>query len=137
MTEYEMGELLHNSFDTLWESSQMYFTLVSAYLVVAYLVGDKLTRKQYWIINVLYFLWVFGLIQTQFVSGIGAIRLAANIADQGNILVGQYANGFLMEFGIFSFTVVMICGVFASLFFMWTIRHPKESSSISNKGESV
>jgi hypothetical protein len=127
MTEYEMGELLHNSFDTLWESSQMYFTLVSAYLVVAYLVGNKLTRKQYWIINTLYLFWVFGVIQTQFVAGIGAIKLAGNIANQGKILMGQYANGIVMEFGIFSFTVVMICGVFASLYFMWTVRHPNAS----------
>ncbi|TDG12855.1 hypothetical protein E2F43_14950 [Seongchinamella unica] len=124
MTEYEMGELLHNQFDTLWESSQMYFTLVSAYLVVAYLVGDKLTRKQYSIVTTLYLFWVYGVIQTQCVSGIGAIRLAEIISGKEGILL-QYSHGFLMEFGIFGFTVVMVCGVFASLYFMWTVRHPK------------
>jgi hypothetical protein len=42
MTEYELGEMLYNTYDGLWQGSQMYFTLFSAYLVIAYLVGTKL-----------------------------------------------------------------------------------------------
>ena len=44
MTEYELGEMLYNTYDGLWQGSQMYFTLFSAYLVIAYLVGTKLNR---------------------------------------------------------------------------------------------
>jgi hypothetical protein len=125
MTEYEMGELLNNSFDTLWETSQMYFTLVSAYLVVAYLVGEKLTRTQCRIITVLYLFWVAGVIQTQLFSGIGALRLAGIIAETGTVLIGRYGDGLAMKIGIYSFSIVMICGVLASLYFMWTVRHSK------------
>ena len=124
MTEYEMGELLYNTYDTLWESSQMYFTLVSAYLVVAYLVGAKLTRPQYMVITVLYLFWAAGVIQTQIFTGIGSLRLAKYIASNGEVLVGQYGAGTAMQIGIYGFTAVMVCGVFASLYFMWSIRHP-------------
>jgi len=120
-----MGELLNNSFDTLWETSQMYFTLVSAYLVVAYLVGEKLTRTQCRIITVLYLFWVAGVIQTQLFSGIGALRLAGIIAETGTVLIGRYGDGLAMKIGIYSFSIVMICGVLASLYFMWTVRHSK------------
>ena len=125
MTEYEMAELLHNNYGTLWETSQMYFTLVSAYLVVAYLVGSRLSRGQYVIINFLYLFWVAGVIQTQFFTGIGTLRIARILASGEGVVIGQFGTGAAMKFGIYSFTIVMVCGVFASLYFMWNVRHPK------------
>jgi len=123
MTEYEMGELLYNTYDTLWETSQMYFTLVSAYLVVAWLVGDKLTRGQYFIVTALYLFWAMGIIQTQIFTGLGTIRLASRIASQSDLLLIDYGSGAAMFAGIYGFTAVMVCGVVASLYFMWSIRH--------------
>lgn len=125
MTEYEMGELLYNTYDTLWETSQMYFTLVSAYLVVAWLVGKKLTRGQYVIVTALYLFWVAGIIQTQVFTGLSTLQLASSIASQGDLLLKGYGSGTPMIIGIYSFTVVMVCGVFASLYFMWSVRHQK------------
>ena len=125
MTEYEMGELLYNTYDTLWETSQMYFTLVSAYLVVAWLVGIKLTRGQYVIVTALYLFWVAGIIQTQVFTGLSTVNLASSIASQDGVLMREYGSGAAMFIGIYSFTVVMVCGVFASLYFMWSIRHPR------------
>lgn len=124
MTEYEMGELLYNTYDTLWETSQMYFTLVSAYLVVAWLVGTKLTRGQYVIVTALYLFWVVGIIQTQVFTGLSTVNLAASLASNHGILMREYGSGAAMLIGIYSFTLVMVCGVFASLYFMWSIRHP-------------
>lgn len=125
MTEYEMGELLYNTYDTLWETSQMYFTLVSAYLVVAWLVGTKLTRGQYVIVTALYLFWVAGIIQTQVFTGMSTVNLASSIASQNSVLLREYGSGAAMFIGIYSFTVVMVGGVLASLYFMWSIRHPK------------
>jgi hypothetical protein len=125
MTEYEMGELLYNTYDTLWETSQMYFTLVSAYLAVAWLVGTKLTRVQYVIVTALYLFWVAGIIQTQVFTGISTLNLASSIASQGEQLLRGYGTGSAMVIGIYSFTIVMVCGVFASLYFMWSVRHNK------------
>lgn len=127
MTEYEMGELLYNTYDTLWETSQMYFTLVSAYLVVAWLVGRKLTQGQYLIVTALYLFWVAGIIQTQVFTGLSTLQLASSITSQGDFLLKGYGSGTPMIIGIYSFTVVMVCGVFASLYFMWSIRHQKTS----------
>ena len=52
MTEYELGEMLYNTYENLWNSAQMYFTLVSAYLITGYLVGAKLTTQQNKIVTV-------------------------------------------------------------------------------------
>jgi hypothetical protein len=123
MTEYELYEVLHNSFDTLWESSQMYFTLVSAYLVVAYLVGDKLTGKQNVIVTTLYIVWIVGVINTQITSGTGAIRISKAISLLDTVSYERLTIEPLV-FGVYTFTAVMIGGVFASLYFMWTVRHP-------------
>ncbi len=125
MTEYEMGELLYNTYDTLWETSQMYFTLVSAYLVVAWLVGTKLTRGQYVIVTALYLFWAAGIIQTQVFTGWSTVNLASKIASQEGVLLREFGSGAAMFIGIYSFTAVMVCGVFASLYFMWGIRHPR------------
>ena len=127
MTEYKMGELLYNTYDTLCETAQMYFTLVSAYLVVAWLVGKKLTQGQYLIVTALYLFWVAGIIQTQVFTGLSTLQLASSITSQGVFLLKGYGSGTPMIIGIYSFTVVMVCGVFASLYFMWSIRHQKTS----------
>ena len=64
MTEYELFELLQGSYEKMNVDTTIYFTLVSAYLVVAFLVGSNLTRIQLFIINTLYILWTLGTINT-------------------------------------------------------------------------
>ena len=46
MPEYELFELLQGSYEQMNVDATIYFTLVSAYLVVAFLVGSSLTRIQ-------------------------------------------------------------------------------------------
>jgi hypothetical protein len=125
MTEYEITEVLYSQYDTLWEASQMYFTLVSAYLIVAYLVGEKLNLSQHFIVTALYVVWAAGLIQTQVTTGLGALRVAGIIESQREYLLGAAGDNLALRLGIFSFTVVMILGLAASLYFMWSIRRPK------------
>jgi hypothetical protein len=124
MSEYELGEILYNSYGSLWEGSQMYFTLVSAYLVVSYLVGHQLTRVQNIIITSLYLVWIIGIVDAQRTESIINLGLINELQHRDSIVMpAQIATA--ADFGLYSFIAVQIAGVLASLYFMWTVRHPK------------
>ena len=57
MTEYEIIDLLQQRYSELGTLSTQFFTLVSAYVITAYLVGSKLTRLQLYIVSTLYVIW--------------------------------------------------------------------------------
>ena len=122
MTEYELGELLHNNYEGLWQAAQMYFTLVSAYIIVAYLVGAKLSRVQNSIITGLYLVWMVGLIVAQHATSTQTMRVSNELVTMGSALLSEaaYAESML---GVFSFIVVQVLGVMASLWFMLSVRH--------------
>ena len=124
MTEFELGEILHNNYDGLWQGAQMYFTLVSAYLVVAYLIGDKLTRGQNTIVTGLYVVWVAGVILGQYSTSAQMMIVSQELLSIGSkILPDAIRNP--TQVGVYSFLVVQFLGVVASLYFMWTVRHPR------------
>ena len=124
MTEYELGELLHNNYDGLWQSAQMYFTLVSAYIVVAYLVGQKLTRVQIGIITGLYLVWVIGITQAHYSTSVQMIQVSDSLLAIGSDILPRAVRD-QTRAGVYSFALVQVLGIIASLYFMWSVRHPK------------
>ncbi len=124
MTEFELGEMLHNNYEGLWQAAQMYFTLVSAYLVVAYLIGAKLGKGQNAVITGLYLVWIAGVIQAQYTTSTQTMRISDQLLSMGSTIL-PYAAKSQTQAGIYSFIVVQVLGVVASLWFMWSVRHPK------------
>ena len=124
MTEYELGELLHNNYEGLWQGAQMYFTLVSAYLIVVYLIGFRLSRVQISIITGLYLVWMAGVILAQHATSLQTMHVSNELLAQGSSLLPQAAYT-ESQAGVFSFLVVQVLGIAASLWFMWSVRHPK------------
>jgi hypothetical protein len=124
MTEYELGEMLYNTYDGLWQGSQMYFTLVSAYLIVAYLVGAKLNRTQNAIVTGLYCVWTIGIIQSQYSTSIQMIGITGQLLSSNASFLPTDV-GAQTQAGVYSFLVVQMLGLLASLYFMWSVRHPK------------
>ena len=60
MTEYELLDIAI-SFQDISTSHVMNFsTVLFAYLICAYLVGDRLSRIQYWVVNTIYTAFSFG-----------------------------------------------------------------------------
>ena len=120
MTEVDLMELLMDWFTQISSDADRYFMLISAYLLVAYLAGDKLTRLQLTIVNTLYVLWttgiVFGTFSALEATTLIEVKLAEVNSDFG--VGGSAAN-------LYNFIAVQIGGVLASLFFMWSVRHPK------------
>lgn len=124
MSEYELGEMLYNSCGSIWEGSQMYFTLVSAYLVVSYLVGHQLTRVQNIIVTLLYLVWVISIVDAQRTESMVNLGLTNELQPRHSIMIPEQV-ATAADFGLYSFIAVQIAGVLASLYFMWTVRHPK------------
>ena len=124
MTEYELAEILHNNYDGLWQSAQMYFTLVSAYLVVAYLIGSKLSWGQNAVITGLYLVWVLGVVQAQYTTTMQTLLVSDQLLQMGSLIVPPAAKSEIQA-GVYSFMVVQIAGILASLWFMWSCRHPR------------
>ena len=99
-------------------------TLISGYLVVAYLVGAKLSRVQVTTVNILF------AISAMSVTG----SVWQNTYD--NLLARHHAYTYIPDMSGSVPTVLIIltpsglaliwgCIIIASLFFMWRIRHPK------------
>ena len=121
MTEAELveawGLFLGNSQTALG----LYLSVLSGYLIIAYLVGDKLTRAQVVIVTVLYVcattiitLWFFAWWSRALEFAMEAKQLNPD---------RQVANSVQTTWSI---TVMLFMAIVASLYFMWSIRHPKK-----------
>ena len=120
MTEAELvdawGLFLGNSQTALG----LYLSVLTGYLIIAYLVGEKLTRTQVVIVTVLYVcantiisLWFFAWWSRALEFAMEAKQLNPN---------RQVANSVGATWSI---TVMLFMAIVASLYFMWSIRHPK------------
>ncbi len=97
-----------------------YFTVTSGFLIVAYLAGDKLTKSQMIIISTLY----IGMASlASYGATVWTLRGVFFAFQQMDIdrNVPIYANYFIP----ISLSVFLAGGIFASLKFMWDVRHPK------------
>ena len=110
--------------DIQTEFAGLYFTLVSAYLLVSYLVGDKLPVSHLIIISALYVLWVSGLIYGVYSNMVNASSLAIELERLQSITENRP-----METAIVSgygFLLMQLGGLLASLYFMWSVRRRKD-----------
>ena len=98
-------------------------TLVSGYLVVAFLAGDKLTRQQVVIVSSIYLLMSILVLwgSIEFVGKAEGFEIIAySMAGkefQGFLPRGDIGNSIMTVFGI---------AIIASLKFMWDVRNPKK-----------
>ena len=116
MTEYELADAAGTFFDIGIASLMGYFSVFTAYLITAYLVGSKLKKQQVVVITGLFLVMEFFLIW-----GVTGFFLQARIymeqvrpAPLGDLLKPHHVSLFLLS-----------TGVFAGLMFMWDVRHPK------------
>ena len=127
MTASDWVEMYGMAFSTGVANLAVLITLMSGYLVVAYLVGKRLTRTQIIVTNTLYlisaFLFVGGAFQTNMDAQIARKMMALQIPEL-DLLNYADVNIYLWPSII---TIVYSCLVFASLFFMWQVRHSRET----------
>ncbi len=122
MTEYEMAELVNAGAALLMTGTGIYFAQLSSYLIVAWLIGEKLTRFQVGFLNTLFVLLSFSgmanfvtILSKNFtlideLRGMGSITVASSSTQSGTVVTIYIAFRFLV--------------VLAALLFMWQVRHP-------------
>ena len=121
MTEYELTDIIMSRFATMTDQAALYFALISGYLVVAYLVGKRLTLLQVMVVNSLFVVWTLGLLAGWHTTLEAIVELEAAIHELGSFS----AVNELSFASAYSFSLVQLLGIIASLIFMWSVRHPK------------
>ncbi len=118
MTEAELWGLIVEYNNSLMSAMTLYLTVISGYLIVAYLAGNKLTSMQSTIVTIAFV--CAAILFTWGVRGYGyrAIFLIGKTSEEYH--TWQMMN----EPSLLFFMVVMTGGIVAALKFMWDIRHP-------------
>jgi len=115
MSEYELLDAAGTFFELGLVTLMGYFSVFTAYLVVAYLVGLKLSRQQVIVINGL-----FLIMQLLMIWGTaGFFWRARGCMDQ----VREAPLGAIAAYHVV--LPLLSIGVIVGLKFMWDIRHPK------------
>jgi hypothetical protein len=137
MTEYEIADLaaskafelqgqvslLQVQSTTVSDAIQQFMYALFAFLVATYFVGASLNRRQVWIFTGLYTLWQ---IHTMFILGTRLfvlIKISEDLAklfDSPQPLLGWLPLA-LSGSSVFLLTIALI----ASIYFMWSVKHPK------------
>ena len=120
MTEADLVEAIaaFNSSAQGWIG--LYISILSAYLITAYMAGLNLTRGQVIIVSA-------GFIAFAFLSIFGAVANSTRILEFTLELraLNPDRNFAMQKAVIVIMQVLLTAGVFVALKFMWDIRHPK------------
>ena len=120
MTEAELIQTAQEAWSNVINILALLITVISAYLVVAYVVGKDLTKSQVALINVLYGAFAgFGIF------AVHRFSLAAN--EMGKLALEMSTQRTLgpSDAVPLGFLVVLIPILVGCYKFMWDIRHPK------------
>jgi len=132
MTEYEIADLALSTQAIFWQQLQVaqghaeravdviqqFGTLLFGYLIVAYFIGAQLTRVQAAILTALYLFWMARLVLVMNMIWVGAQFTLAEMKKISPDLDPAVPS----VLGLYAFFFILTLG---SLYFMWTIRHPK------------
>ena len=121
MTEYEILDLVGGESAQSATQFTLYLSVLFAYLVTAYFVGDKLTRLQALLLSGLY---VFVNLAQAWGMTLTMIRVGELMKRKAELSpLTEWEKGYVGYGNIWA--IAMVIGVLASLYFMWNVRHPK------------
>ena len=120
MTEQELAELISDYSSQGGAFFGLWITIVTGYLIAAYLAGDRLNRSQVFILNTFY-VWVSSLVRVGFY---GSFNTQAHYTRELKQMVPDSPQMMTWNLG-FAVTIATVLGVLATLKFLWDIRHPK------------
>ncbi len=120
MSEYELADLIASYSNASMAAMTLYLTAVTAYLVAAFTAGERLSTRQVFIVNGLFvFVACFFLYGT-----VGYFYRAFEYVQDLRLLDPDRRLTLNIETITFIATVELL-GIFAALYFMWNVRHPK------------
>jgi hypothetical protein len=119
MTEHELLDTFTTTQALMHDWSTTYFSVVTAYLVAAFVIGAKLTRSQAFIANASFS--IFSALCAWGTIGTGLRMLEI----KSEIRMLNPTRRFL--FGMPALVItsgLLVAGIFIALKFMWDVRHP-------------
>ncbi|WOJ93817.1 hypothetical protein R0135_01290 [Congregibacter variabilis] len=118
MNEADLYQIAMEMNHGLQTEEQTFLTVLSGYLIAAYVIGAKVTRSQIVIFNAIYVVVACGLLYNMhdYWANITHWFTKAQTAEFGKVMVDLTLRGEL---------TVLACAsmVVGSLYFMWSIRH--------------
>jgi hypothetical protein len=136
MTEYEIADLaaskafqlqggvslFQTGISMMTDIIQQYMNILFAYIIAAYFIGANLSRRQVWVLTTLYVMFQTWMI----VAFVGRGYFVGVIVDKLIELQGSAValEGLPLALRTTS-VVLLVAALFASLYFMWSVRHPK------------
>jgi hypothetical protein len=118
MNEADLYQIAIEFSHGLQTEEQTFLTVLSGYLIAAYVIGAKVTRHQVIVFNTIYLIVVCGLLYNMrdYWSNTTHWFHKAQAAEFGQVMVDLTVRGEM---------TVLACAsmVVGSLYFMWSIRH--------------
>ena len=121
MTEYELVDAIATYTQNFMTLFSFYITLLSGYLITAFVAGPRLSSVQVSILNVGFI--ISECLLTFSIAGAGLIRVHYTLEL---LELAPDSPHRPLEWLFVAFPMLMVGGVLASLFFMWNSRNPKE-----------
>ena len=120
LTEYELVDMAINVQATTTPTLAVFLTIMSGYLIVSWLAGERLTRAQVIFINVLFTFFQLGLLVGWSGRWLTFYQIASvlNSIDPTVYVTGSPVISV-------SFAIVMFASIPGCLKFLWDVRHPK------------
>jgi hypothetical protein len=149
MTEYEIADLALSSAELITsqyaigqnqgslivDNLTLFYSLLFGYLLAAYAVGKKLSTVQTAILTVLYLAAViynrfYGfMLLSQSQIGLSRWDQMVQATSSSELAAATISSPALTaaQSGVLAFvTVFVVLAILASLFFMWSVRHPRD-----------
>ncbi len=123
MTPYESLDLAQSAFSNGLASYAIFLSIVTGYLVTAYLVGRELSRMQVWLLTLLFLVVVSMLIWSMSAYTYWGEVFGSMARPEGVERSTMAAQPWLPAFvAIFNGATAVAC-----LFFMWNVRRQKQT----------
>ena len=122
MSEYELYEIIVGYTGNLEQSMAVLISLLSAYLVLAYAIGQNLTRFQVLFISICFTAVYIGVLQAQAYYLDETLQLSErleSISEHRSIAEGTG------ELSMVIFIAVRVLFLLGALYFMWNVRRTK------------
>lgn len=126
MTEYELGEVISNAASNGMTAFTVWLSIASGYLLLAYSAGSNLTTIQASIISVLYVVCsaIFSALTMIFCFRASLLAGMKSTLFPDSVLPLGYSQS-ITDAVLMGLAMILLGGILASLYFMWTIRNPK------------
>ena len=102
---------------------QQYMTVLFAYIAAAHFIGAQLETRQVAIFSTLYLVWQAWTLVILGFRSYGLVTTMASITELDK--TGTVGPAFVTQFITAGSVILLLFALFASLYFMWTVRHPK------------